>query len=73
MFRLVGSESFKIGKRFAEVEISSANLTSFEYVLTIDGKSLKKFIETQAKNTRTWLPVIKGANHRVVLGECYKE
>lgn len=69
MFRLVGSEKFKIGKRLAEVEITSESLTSFEYVLTIDGKSLKKFIETQARNTRTWLPVINGANHRVVLGK----
>lgn len=69
MFRLVGSESFKIGKRYAEIAISSNGL-SFEYVLTIDGKSLKKFVEVQAKNTRVWLPSMDGgAEHRVVLGE----
>ena len=69
MFRLVGSESFKIGKKFAEITITS-NGMSFEYVLTIDGKSLKKFVEVQAKNTRVWLPKFdKHDEHRVVLGE----
>lgn len=68
MFRLVGSECFKIGKRIAEITITS-NGMSFEYVLTIDGKSLKKFVEVQAKNTRVWLPRInEGSEHRVVLG-----
>nr|CAF74917.1 fas apoptotic inhibitory related molecule [Suberites domuncula] len=67
LFRLVGSESFKIGKRAAEIEIISGNLTSFEYVLKIDGKTLKKFIESQVKNTRAWLPNVSGAAHRVVL------
>lgn len=70
MFKLVGSESFKIGKRLAEISIAS-NGISFEYVLTIDGKSLKKFVEVQAKNTRVWLPKINdGFEHRIVLGEC---
>ena len=69
MFRLVGTETFKIGKRFAEITIAS-NGMSFEYVLTIDGKSLKKFIEVQAKNTRVWLPKFgEGNEHRVVLGK----
>ena len=67
MFRLVGSESFKIGKRSALISISSNSLT-FEYVLTIDGKSLKKFVAAQAKNTRVWLPEINGCGHRIVLG-----
>lgn len=67
MFRLVGSESFKISKRTAEISILS-NGISFEYVLTIDGKSLKKFVEIQAKNTRVWLPKISEGSHRVVLG-----
>ena len=47
----------------------SSNAMSFEYVLTIDGKSLKKFVEVQAKNTRVWLPSIAGGSeHRIVLG-----
>ena len=69
MFRLVGSETFKIGKKVAEIAITS-NGMSFEYVLTIDGKSLKKFVEVQAKNTRVWLPKFgEGSEHRVVLGK----
>lgn len=70
MFRLVGRETFKIGKRVAEVEIKSANLSTFEYTLKINGKTLKQFIEAQIKNTRTWLPQLNGESHRVVLGEC---
>ena len=70
MFKLVGSEVFHVGKRskVAEITITSKGM-SFEYVLTVDGKSLEKFVQAQAKNTRTWLPVINGENHRVVLGE----
>lgn len=68
MFRLVGCEYFSIGKRSAEINIMSNGL-SFEYVLTIDGKSLKKFVEAQIKNTRVWLPRIDGSSHRVVLGQ----
>ncbi len=69
MFRLVGSETFNIGKRVAEISITSTGM-SFEYVLTIDGKSLKKFVEVQSKNNRVWLPKIGGVGeHRVVLGK----
>ena len=67
MFRLVGSESFYIDKKLAEISISAKGM-SFEYVLNIDGKSLKKFVQSQAKNTRTWLPKIAEVDHRVVLG-----
>lgn len=70
MFRLVGSEVFHIGKKrkVAEITISSRGM-SFEYSLTIDGKPLEKFVQAQAKNTRTWLPTINGTDHRVVLGK----
>ena len=70
MFKLVGCEVFHIGKKskVAEITISSKGL-SFEYDLTVDGKSLEKFVRAQAKNTRTWLPVISGTDHRVVLGK----
>lgn len=70
MFRLVGSEVFHVGKKskVAEITISSKGM-SFEYALTVDGKPLEKFVKTQAKNTRTWLPKINGTDHRVVLGE----
>ena len=66
MFKLVGTETFKISKKTAQIVISAKGM-SFEYVLNIDGKSLKKFVESQAKNTRTWVPVVNGSHHRVVL------
>ena len=68
MFRLVGKETFNIGKKVAEISISPKGV-SFEYTLTIDGRSLKKFVEAQIRNTRSWLPVVTGEKHRVVLGE----
>lgn len=43
-----------------------------EYTLKVDGKSLKKFIESQAKNTRVWHPQVAGQSHRVVLGKYMK-
>lgn len=70
MFKLVGSEEFHIGskQKLAEITITSKGM-SFEYMLTVDGKPLEKFVEAHAKNTRTWLPIINGADHRVVLGK----
>ena len=72
MFRLVGSEVFHIGKnsKVAEITITSKGM-SFEYALTVDGRPLEKFVQAQAKNTRTWLPNINGIDHRVVLGKDY--
>ncbi len=62
----MGSECFKIGEKQADISIKSKGM-SFEYTLEINGKSLKRFIETQARNARTWLPTIGGEHHRVVL------
>lgn len=67
-FKLVGSEQFRIGSHVGEVAIACSGST-FEYTLSVDGRSLKRFIEAQARNTRTWLPEIGGEPHRVVLGE----
>ena len=69
MFRLVGTECFKIGKHSAMITITSSEMT-FAYLLTIDGKSFKKFVAAQTKNTRVWLPELEmNSRHRVVLGE----
>ena len=67
MFSLVGSERFQISNKLATIIFESAGL-AFYYTLCIDGQSLKQFIETQKKHTRTWLPTVAGENHRVVLG-----
>ena len=68
MFNLVGKETFKIGEKFASIMIQSEGL-SFTYSITVNGQTLKKFIETQNKHTRTWLPTVKGEPHRIVLGK----
>ncbi|XP_003384385.1 PREDICTED: fas apoptotic inhibitory molecule 1-like [Amphimedon queenslandica] len=66
MFNLVGKETFKIGGKSASILIQSEGL-SFTYSITVNGQTLKKFIETQNKHTRTWLPIVKGEPHRIVL------
>ncbi|CAI8006836.1 Fas apoptotic inhibitory molecule 1, partial [Geodia barretti] len=66
MFSLVGSEKFMISSKPAEIVISCKGFM-FEYTLNVDGKSLKKFVESQLKNTRVWHPEINGRGHRVVL------
>lgn len=68
MFSLVGKESFKIGEKAASVIIESEGL-SFTYSIGVNGQTLKKFIETQNKHTKTWLPYVKREPHRIVLGE----
>ena len=69
MFRLVGKESFTVGKLRAVITITPSGL-GFEYALIIDGQSLKQFIAAQTKNTCVWLPELEdNSHHRVVLGE----
>ena len=42
---------------------------SYTYILEVDGKSLKRFVENRKKACRTWLPKVSGRPHRVVLGK----
>eukprot|EP00118_Oscarella_pearsei_P001053 m.6477 g.6477 ORF g.6477 m.6477 type:complete len:186 (+) comp15978_c0_seq1:193-750(+) len=65
MFRLVGKEHFQVGKKRACVKIEAQGLT-YEYVLDVDGKTLQKFVENRRKTTKTWLPCLRGEQHRVV-------
>lgn len=66
MFKLVGSERFKVGSKNADICIDCSGMM-FEYTLRIDNKSLQKFVEAQAKNTRTWHVTLDEKEHRVVL------
>lgn len=67
MFSLVGKESFKVGDKPATITIESEGL-SFIYSLGVNGQTLKQFVESQNKQMRTWLPVIRGEPHRIILG-----
>ena len=44
-------------------------LPSYTYILEVDGKSLKRFVENRKKACRTWTPHVGGNPHRVVLGK----
>ena len=65
-FKLVGKESFMVGKYRACVVIEASGL-NYSYILEVDGKSLKRFVENRQKVCRTWLPSVNGSPHRVVL------
>lgn len=67
MFSLVGKEMFQVGGKSATITIEGEGL-SFVYSLTINGQTLKQYIESHNKQMRTWLPSIAGQSHRIVLG-----
>eukprot|EP00731_Ephydatia_muelleri_P012711 Em0007g21a len=66
LFKLVGTERFNVGSKVAEIAIDSSGMI-FQYTLRIDNKSMQKFVEAQAKNTRTWHVTLDATEHRVVL------
>ena len=66
MFSLVGKEEFTVAGKHAEIFITCKGW-DFEYTLVVEGKSLRRFMEGRMRNTRTWLPVLDGEQHRVVL------
>ena len=66
MFSLVGKEEFAIAGKNAEIFITCKGW-DFEYTLVVEGKSLRRFMESRMRNTRTWLPVLNGEQHRIVL------
>lgn len=71
MFKLVGKETFAVGKldTKATINIDAVSGFAYEYTLEINGKSLKKYLENRAKVTSTWLLNLDGMDSRVVLGE----
>ena len=69
MFHLVGKETFDVSGKKACIHIDAKGM-SYEYWLEVGGKSLEKFLEQRKKSAKTWLPIVLGNYHRVVLGEC---
>ena len=71
MFKLVGRESFEIGKTRAKgiINIEAVSGFAYEYSIEVNGKSLKKFRENQSKIMRSWVLMLDGIDTRVVLGE----
>ncbi|KAJ0070671.1 hypothetical protein NL108_017405, partial [Boleophthalmus pectinirostris] len=69
MFKLVGKETFSVGKANtkATINIDAVSGFAYEYTLEINGKSLKKYMENRSKTTSTWLLNLEGTDLRVVL------
>lgn len=73
MFKLVGSESFVLGKKKINctIQIQAADGFTYEYSLDVGGKSLEKFTESRSKIQSTWCCSIDGVMTRVVLGKLH--
>lgn len=71
MFKLVGKETFTVGKAEtkATINIDAISGFAYEYTLEINGKSLKKYMENRSKVTSTWVLNLDGTDCRIVLGE----
>lgn len=71
MFKLVGKETFGVGKSDtkATINIDAVSGFAYEYTLEINGKSLKKYMENRSKVTSTWVLNLDSIDCRVVLGE----
>ncbi|KAK7804278.1 hypothetical protein U0070_006669, partial [Myodes glareolus] len=56
MFSLVGKETFCIGPRKIKATICILPVKSYvlKYILEIEGKSFKKYVENRSKTTNTW-------------------
>ncbi|XP_066299789.1 fas apoptotic inhibitory molecule 1-like [Branchiostoma lanceolatum] len=68
MFKLVGKESFTIGKGHkAVIFIEAVSGFAYQYTLDVDGKSLEKFIENRSKTSKTWTLTLDGVDTRIVL------
>jgi len=71
MFKLVGSETFQLGKKkvHCAIFIQASDGFSYAYTLEVAGKPLEKFTESRSKIENTWCIPINGIMTRVVLGK----
>lgn len=70
MFRLVGSESFELGRGRVpcRLKIEPLGAFAYQYSLHVDGKPFRKFTEQLSRVMHTWLVETPGgATYRVVL------
>eukprot|EP00045_Choanoeca_perplexa_P012721 m.140822 g.140822 ORF g.140822 m.140822 type:complete len:194 (+) comp16115_c0_seq11:2630-3211(+) len=70
MFKLVGYETFSIGKgadiHQARISIEASGL-KYLYRLTVDGKDLEQFSEASKQSTLLWRTAVNGTEHAVAL------
>nr|CAI5852782.1 unnamed protein product [Callosobruchus analis] len=69
VFKLVGDETFEIGKHKTKCVLRVDPLPhfAFSYNLYVEGKPLEKFTEKQSQNIKSWAVIIGNQRHRVVL------
>ena len=71
MFKLVGDEYFTVGNVKCCLSIHSSMPFKYEYVLEVNGRSLKRFREHQSKILKSWTTILNGMEVRIVLGEFF--
>ena len=67
LFKLVGTEDFKLGSHACRIHINGISGFNYEYTLEIDGKPLQKFSENRSKISRVWIFKLDGTDYRIVL------
>lgn len=70
MFKLVGDETFTIGKDEVKCELKVNPIPpfTFAYVLYVNGKPFRKFIDQQHRSSRYWTVLLDKKRHTIVLG-----
>ncbi|CAF1055393.1 unnamed protein product [Rotaria sp. Silwood1] len=66
LFKLVGTETFKIGTHKCTITIEAVDNFAYEYSLEVDGTPLEKFNKNRSKISRTWILTLDGVDYRVV-------
>ncbi|VDL77803.1 unnamed protein product [Nippostrongylus brasiliensis] len=67
MFKLVGKESFQIGKMKCTISVEALGTFAYEYSLQVNGKNYETFREEQSKKLICWETHIGGEETRIVL------
>uniref|UniRef100_F1LFX4 Fas apoptotic inhibitory molecule 1 n=1 Tax=Ascaris suum TaxID=6253 RepID=F1LFX4_ASCSU len=67
MFKLVGKETFTIGKMTCVISVEALGTFAYEYSLEVNGKAYEKFREEQSKLLQTWNVNISGEDTRICL------
>ncbi|XP_023338740.1 fas apoptotic inhibitory molecule 1 [Eurytemora carolleeae] len=69
MFKLVGTETFTLGKSNSpcSIKIEPVGGFNYQYSLEVAGKPYKKFLENQTKIMKTWILPVDGNMYRIVL------
>ncbi|CAJ0596592.1 unnamed protein product [Cylicocyclus nassatus] len=67
MFKLVGKETFQLGKMKCTITVEALGTFAYEYSLEVNGKNYEKFREEQSRKLLCWETHIGGEETRIVL------